>query len=220
MVAVLQRGHRMPIFHKVVWFFRVFLKWSQWSCKTTPFYLVKNSSVHSDSFRCISLYMLMSSAHPAPLFCGRDPSLSFNFLTKPALNCPSFRKQSGVKWFALPGINEFSESEVKWHVAKYVTHTLNLCSAFNPSKCTHTAVRSEHTHTHTPWTHTQSSGQPYCCDARGAVGGLVPCSRVSPQSWYWGWRECWLFTPTSKWLDNWDCLGFWGIKKRSEFLSL
>ncbi len=36
-VAVLQRGHRMPIFHKVVWFFRVFLKWSQWSCKTTPF---------------------------------------------------------------------------------------------------------------------------------------------------------------------------------------
>ncbi len=115
--------------------------------KQHPFYLVKNSSVHSDSFRCISLYMLMSSAHPAPLFCGRDPSLSFNFLTKPALNCPSFRKQSGVKWFALPGINKFSESEVKWHVAKYVTHTLNLCSAFNPSKCTHTAVRSEHTHT-------------------------------------------------------------------------
>ncbi len=30
-----------------------------------------------------------------------------------------------------------------------VTHTLNLCSAFNPSKCTHT-----------PWTHTRSSGQP------------------------------------------------------------
>ncbi len=119
--------------------------------KQHPFYLVKNSSVHSDSFRCISLYMLMSSAHPGPLFCGSDPSLSFNFLTKPALNCPSFRKQSGVKWFVLPGINEFSESEVKWHVAKYVTHTLNLCSAFKPSKCTHTAVRSEHTHReHTP----------------------------------------------------------------------
>ncbi len=63
--------------------------------------------------------MLMSSAHPAPLFCVSDPSLSFNFLTKPALNCPSFRKQSGVKWFAQPGINEFSESEVKWRVAKY-----------------------------------------------------------------------------------------------------
>ncbi len=36
-----------------------------------------------------------------------------------------------------------------------VTHTLNLCSAFNPSKCTHTVVN-----THTLWTHTWSSGQP------------------------------------------------------------
>ncbi len=36
-----------------------------------------------------------------------------------------------------------------------VTHTRNLHSAFNPSKCTHTAVN-----THTPWTHTRSSGQP------------------------------------------------------------
>ncbi len=30
-----------------------------------------------------------------------------------------------------------------------VTHTRNWCSAFNPSKCTHTAVSSEQTHTHT-----------------------------------------------------------------------
>ncbi len=50
---------------------------------------------------------------------GTDPSLSFNFLTKLALNFPSFRKQSGVKWFAQPDINEFSESEVKWRVARY-----------------------------------------------------------------------------------------------------
>ncbi len=57
-----------------------------------------------------------------------------------------------------------------------VTHTRNLCSAFNPSKCTHTHS-SEHTHT------------------VGAVGGYLPCSRVSPQSWYWGWREHALFTP-------------------------
>ncbi len=42
-----------------------------------------------------------------------------------------------------------------------------MFSAFNPSKCTHTpgAVGSRR------------------CSARGAVGGLVPCSRVSPQSW-------------------------------------
>ncbi len=33
---------------------------------------------------------------------GTDPSLSLNFLTKPALNCPSFRKHSGVIVGALP----------------------------------------------------------------------------------------------------------------------
>ncbi len=60
-----------------------------------------------------------------------------------------------------------------------------LC--INPSKCTHT-----HTHTHT---HTRSRGQPFMLRHRGAVGGPVPCSRVSPQSWYWGWRECCIFTP-------------------------
>ncbi len=58
-----------------------------------------------------------------------------------------------------------------------VTHTLNLCFAFNPSKCTHTAVN-----THTPWTHTQSQ----CCGAWGAVGGSVSCSRAH-QLWYWWW---------------------------------
>ncbi len=42
-----------------------------------------------------------------------------------------------------------------------VTHTRNLCSAFNPSKCTHThsSEKWTHTHTHTLWTHTRSSGQ-------------------------------------------------------------
>ncbi len=52
-----------------------------------------------------------------------------------------------------------------------------------------------HTHTHTPGavgthTHTWSSGHTHThtwssqrCGARGAVGGSVPCSRVSPQSW-------------------------------------
>ncbi len=38
-----------------------------------------------------------------------------------------------------------------------VTYTQNLCSAFNPSKVhTHTAVSS-----HSPWTHTRSTGQPF-----------------------------------------------------------
>ncbi len=30
-----------------------------------------------------------------------------------------------------------------------------------------------------------------------------------------GEREGWLFTTKSKCLDNWDCLGFWEIKKRA-----
>ncbi len=42
--------------------------------------------------------------------------------------------------------------EVKW--PSMVSHTWNLCSAFNPSKCAHTVVSSEQTHT-------QSGGQPF-----------------------------------------------------------
>ncbi len=59
-----------------------------------------------------------------------------------------------------------------------VTHTRNLCSAFDPSKV--------HTHSseHTPG----AVGSHLCCGTWGAVGGSVPCSRA-PQSWYWGWRE-------------------------------
>ncbi len=50
---------------------------------------------------------------------------------------------------------------------RMVTHTRNLCSAFNPSKVhTHSSE-----HTHTPWTHTRSSH--LCCGARGAVGDSV-----------------------------------------------
>ncbi len=75
--------------------------------------------------------------------------------------------------------------KVKWRDIRpsMVTHTQNLCSAFNPSKV--------HTHSseHTPG----AVGSHLCCSARGAVGGSVPCSRA-PQSWYWGWRECCTFT--------------------------
>ncbi len=116
-----------------------------------------------------------------------------------------------------------------------VTHTLNSCSAFNPSKVhttppwthtqqcthtpwnthtmnTHTAVKHthyEHTHMNTPqqWTHMNTQlwtqhtavnthtmnthgavGSHLCCGARGTVG--FGASRVSPQPWYWRWREC------------------------------
>ncbi len=45
-------------------------------------------------------------------------------------------------------------------LSSMVTHTRNWCSAFNPSKCTHTAVSSEHTQQWVVNTCTRSSGQP------------------------------------------------------------
>ncbi len=48
-----------------------------------------------------------------------------------------------------------------------VTHTRNLCSAFNPSKWTHTHI---HTHTHTHHEHTPRAVGSQCCGAWGAVG--------------------------------------------------
>ncbi len=44
-------------------------------------------------------------------------------------------------------------------------------------------------------------------------GGSVPCSRVSPQSWYWRWREHLLFTPPTDnpcrtWESNLQPLGY------------
>ncbi len=81
-------------------------------------------------------------------------------------------------------------ASLKWSV---VTHTRNLCSAFNPSKCTHT-VSSEQTHTHSSEHTPGAVGSHLCCGARGAVGGSVSCSRAA-QSWYWGWRERCTFTP-------------------------
>ncbi len=71
----------------------------------------------------------------------------------------------------------------KWHVAKYGYPYSEFVLCINPSKV-HT---NSSEHTHTPWTHTRSSGQP-CYSTRGAVGGSVSCSRT-PQSWYWRRRE-------------------------------
>ncbi len=49
-----------------------------------------------------------------------------------------------------------------------VTHTQNLCSAINPSKVrTHSSE-----HTHTPWTHTRSSGQPFMLRRPGSSWGF------------------------------------------------
>ncbi len=55
------------------------------------------------------------------------------------------------------------------HIHNYTEYNeeWNVFSVFNPSKSTHTLGAVGRWH----------------CGARGAVGGSVPCSRVSPQSW-------------------------------------
>ncbi len=67
---------------------------------------------------------------------------------------PAMKKEI---YFFICHIHNYTEYNQQW----------NVFSAFDPSKCTHTpgVVGSWH------------------CGARGAVGGSVPCSRVSPQSW-------------------------------------
>ncbi len=78
---------------------------------------------------------------------------------------------------------------------------LGIC----PLHLTHPSAHSQQ------WTHTRSSGQPYC-GARGAVGGSVPCSRVSPQSWYWRWEStCYSLPPDNPcrtWESNLQPLGY------------
>ncbi len=74
-----------------------------------------------------------------------------------------------------------------------VTHTRNLCSAFNPSKCTHTQ-----------WIYIWSSGQPMlrCPGSSWGIGALL---KGLTQSWYWRWREWRLFTPpTDNPCRTWD----------------
>ncbi len=69
-------------------------------------------------------------------------------------------------------------------------------------KCTHTAVN-----THTPWTHTRSSGQPLMLRRPGSSWGF------GALSWYWRWRERCTFTPPTynscrTWDSNSQPLGY------------
>ncbi len=194
MVAVLQMGYWMPLFHKVVGIFRVFLKCSQWSYKTTRF-LPCQKQLCSQWLVSVHIY-LHANEHCSPhlSFLWKWSSLSFNFLTKPALNCPSFRKQSRVKWFVQPGIIEFSESEVMCGQAWWPI--LRICALHS----THPSA-----HTHTMNTHPEQWAAillRHLGSSWGFGGCLAQGSRGIE-----GGREHWLFTPKSNWLDNWDFLG-------------
>ncbi len=71
-----------------------------------------------------------------------------------------------------------------------VTHTQNLCSAFNQSKFTHTVVN---THTHLE----------QCAAILRAVVVSLPCSRVSPQPWYWAWKRALVIHSPSPAIPAW-----------------
>ncbi len=74
-----------------------------------------------------------------------------------------------------------------------VTHTRNLCSAFNPSKCTHTAVSSEQTHTHTVNTHPEQWAAIYVAVPGEQLGGQCLAQGHLSRGIEGG--EGWLFTP-------------------------
>ncbi len=81
----------------------------------------------------------------------------------------------------------------------------NLCSAFNTSKCTHTAVSSEQTHT--PWTHARSSGQPMLWHPGSSWGsGMPQCYAQGShlKSWNWKWKARSFTPPTDNPCRTWD----------------
>ncbi len=73
----------------------------------------------------------------------------------------------------------------KYNIFVFVTYTIIQSIITNSEIC---ALHLTHPSTHTPGavdthTHTHTPGAVGCrgCGVRGAVGGSVPCSRVSPQ---------------------------------------
>ncbi len=85
----------------------------------------------------------------------------------------------------LPSSIYLNLNYLKWLVAKWWICALHLTHS---NAHTHTAV---HTHTHTVNTHPEQ----WAANAAAPGEQLGVRSRVSPQSWYWRWREHLLFTP-------------------------
>ncbi len=88
---------------------------------------------------------------------------------------------SGFKGGRCPGCFKRCESDVTY--CQEWWPILGICALhFSHPKCTHTAVN---THTHTPWTHTRSSGQPFMLRRPGSslvFGALINTF------------HCWLYT--------------------------
>ncbi len=103
--------------------------------------------------------------------CGMGASSSL-FTQAMIASMPLSHPWSDSVWLQQWGSWWMAETHWKWMWRdirpSMVTHTWNTCSAFNPSKV--------HTHTqqwtHTPWTHTRSSGQPFMLRRPGSNWGF------------------------------------------------
>ncbi len=84
--------------------------------------------------------------------------------------------------------------KVTWHTAKYGDPYSEFVLCIYPSKCTHTQQWTRTHREHTPWTHTQSSGQPFMLRRPRSSWGFGALLKGT-SSWFWGWRERCTLTP-------------------------
>ncbi len=118
---------------------------------------------------------------------------------------------------------ERKRSDVSWRVAKYGDHTLNFCSAFNPSKWTNTHTHHEHkpgavgSHlcSGTRWAFGVRCLAQGSHLSRGIEGGLSaghslppPTIPAGPETWT---RNLWVTSPTLYPLGH-DRPAIWGLK--------
>ncbi len=112
---------------------------------------------------------------------------------------------SGYTFYISMYIHMMLVMEVKvkamWHTAKYGDPYSEFVLCINPSKV-HTHFSEVNTHT----THVNTPGavrSHLCCGDRGAVGGLVPCSRA-PCCGFGGGRALYIHSPHLQFLPNRD----------------
>ncbi len=90
----------------------------------------------------------------------------------------------------------------EWHDIRprIVTHTWYSCSAFNPSKVhTHSSE-----HTHTPWTHTRSSWQPFMPRRPGSSWGFGALLKGTSVVVLKEERALDIHSPHLQFLPDWD----------------
>ncbi len=109
------------------------------------------------------------------------------------------------RFFKVVGLLEYilQENTISVFLSEWVSDV--TYSQILGIRALHLPMQSAHTQqwTHTPWTHTQSSGQPFVLRCPGSSWGFSALLQGT-SSWYWGWRECSTFTSPHQFLPAWD----------------